>query len=166
MVILFLIFILIFGNYDIDRNNIFVNESILMDNYVSVVVDDNNNVIIDDIDSDDTSNDIYFGNMSGYGPDCYGCSGYLAYGLYVGNGEIYYTDLEYGKVRIVAGDRSIPFGTIIVINNDILAIVLDRGGAIGFNKRFMFDLLYSSEEIANNNGILIDTSFEVLRYGF
>ena len=111
--------------------------------------------------------DIFNGKMSGYGPDCGGCSGYLAYqGIDVRNGNIYYTDYEYGMVRIVAGDRQIPFGSIIEVNDIFKAIVLDRGGAIGFNKNFLFDLLYENEKTANEHGILIDAKFEVLRYGF
>lgn len=111
--------------------------------------------------------DIFNGKMSGYGPDCGGCSGYLAYqGIDVRNGNIYYTDYEYGMVRIVAGDRQIPFGSIIEVNDAFKAIVLDRGGAIGFNKNFLFDLLYENEKTANEHGILIDAKFEVLRYGF
>lgn len=113
-----------------------------------------------------SKNEIIVGRMSGYGPDCYGCSGYLAYGMYVGDGTIYYNDSEYGLVRIVAGDRKYPFGTIIKVNNSFLAIVLDRGGAIGIGKSFLFDLLYPNENIANENGILIDAEFEILRNGF
>lgn len=120
----------------------------------------------EDIKVDDVK-DVFVGRMSGYGPDCNGCSGYLAYqGIYVGDGTIYYNDKQYGLLRIVAGDRSIPFGSIIEVNDTFKAIVLDRGGAIGFNKSFLFDLLYSSEEIANENGILVDAKFDVLRYGF
>lgn len=112
-------------------------------------------------------NDIFIGRMSGYGPDCYGCSGYLAYNsIYVGDGTIYYNDSEYGNIRIVAGDKSIPFGSVIKVNDAFLVIVLDRGGAIGFGKSFLFDLLYPNEAIANENGILVDGKFEVLRYGF
>lgn len=109
------------------------------------------------------------GKLSRYGPDCYGCSGYLAYGDYVGNGTVYYTDLEYGQVRILAADRKYPFGTIVRVRTDtetFLAIVLDRGGAIGFGKVALFDLLYPSEYLANIDGVSYDTSFEILRYGF
>lgn len=111
------------------------------------------------------------GKMSGYGPDCYGCSGYLASGGYVGDGKIYYDDPTYGKIRIVAADPKYKFGTIVRISNsnlsdEFLAIVLDRGGAIGLDKRCMFDLLYSSEEEANIDGISDDVFFEILRYGY
>lgn len=44
-------------------------------------------------------------------------------------------------------------------------IILDRGGGIGFDKRFQFDLLYESEAVANQNGVF-EGKFEILRYGF
>lgn len=107
----------------------------------------------------------FYGKMSGYGPDCSGCSGFLAYeGIDVRN-NIYFDDYEYGKVRIAAADRSIPFGSIIKVNGDFLMIILDRGGGIGFDKRFQFDLLYESEAVANQNGVF-EGKFEILRYGF
>ena len=109
------------------------------------------------------SNEILTGKMSGYGPDCIGCSGYLANGTYVGGGNIYYDDSEYGRVRIVAGDKKFKFGTIVRINDSMLAIVLDRGGSIGVGKKFMFDLLYESEAEANRNGVSYNTKFEILR---
>lgn len=112
-----------------------------------------------------------YGSMSGYGPDCYGCtSNRTASGYYVGEGNIYYNDSTFGTVRVVAGDRKYPFGTIIRISNSsisnepILAIVLDRGGAIGMGKKFMFDLLYASE--ADCQGVSYNTTFEVLRLGY
>ena len=111
-------------------------------------------------------NEILIGKMTGYGPDCYGCSGYLANGMYVGDGTIYYNDSEYGNVRIVAGDKKYKFGTIVKINDSMLAIVLDRGGAIGVGKGALFDLLYQSEAIANENGVLTNAKFEILRNGF
>lgn len=104
--------------------------------------------------------------MSGYGPDCAGCSGYVAYGKYVGKGNIYYNDKEYGKVRIVAGDKKYKFGTIVRINDSMLAIVLDRGGSIGIGKKFLFDLLYESEKEAYKYGVSYNTKFEILRNGF
>ncbi len=110
--------------------------------------------------------DAFNGRMSGYGPDCVGCSGFLAYnGLDVRSGNIYYEDREYGRVRIAAADRSIPFGSIIEVDDKFLIIILDRGGGIGFNKGFQFDLLYESEMVANMNGVF-EGKFEVLRYGF
>lgn len=53
------------------------------------------------------------GSLSGYGPDCYGCSGILASGMDVRDGTIYYSDDTYGNVRILAGDSFYPYGTIV-----------------------------------------------------
>lgn len=110
----------------------------------------------------------YTGNISHYGPDCDGCSGITASGYNVKNGNIYYNDSTYGKVRIVASDSSIPFGTIVRMNikgESVLAIVLDRGG-IGFGKKYLFDLLCASEEDSYKFGVLRNTEIDVLRIGY
>ena len=114
----------------------------------------------------------YNGIITAYGPDCIGCtSGRTASGYKVSNGNIYYHDKKYGKVRIVAADKSLPFGTIVRIKNlsvfkePILAIVLDRGGAIGFRKKVYFDLLYKSEKETIPFGRRKAT-FEILRRGY
>lgn len=113
------------------------------------------------------------GSMSGYGPDCYGCtSNRVASGYYVGEGNIYYEDKTYGKVRIVAGDKKYPLGTIVKIgpsnvsSEPIIAIILDRGGAIGINKKFTFDLLFASEKEALKYGVSKNVNFEILRLGY
>ena len=113
----------------------------------------------------------YHGPITAYGPDCKGCTtGYTASGYYVKN-TIYYNDKTYGQVRIVAADKSLPFGTIIkisdldIFNSPILAIVLDRGSAIGFNRRVYFDLLYPSEKETDFFGRR-NATFEVLRRGY
>lgn len=113
------------------------------------------------------------GTMSGYGPDCYGCtSNRVASGYYVGEGNIYYEDKTYGKVRIVSGDSKYPLGTIVKIgsskvsNEPIIAIVLDRGGNIGINKKFTFDLLFATEKEASKYGISRNIKFEILRLGY
>ena len=109
------------------------------------------------------------GTMSSYGPDCAGCNGYLANG-YNGMSSIYYEDPTYGVVRIVAGDRKYPFGTIIKVTGsnwgDFNAIVMDRGGDIGFGRRFLFDLLWTSEAEASSAGTSYNTTFDVLRLGY
>ncbi len=110
------------------------------------------------------------GKMSGYGPDCIGCSGYLASGKYVGDGTIFYSDPTYGSVRILAGDSQYPFGTIVRVKNsrlsEFLGIVLDRGGSIGHGKTFLFDLLYASEALAYQDEVSYNVTFEILRYGY
>ena len=115
----------------------------------------------------------YVGKITAYGPDCYGCSGITAKGYDVRNGNIYYNDATFGNIRIVAADSSIPFGSIIRITglsiseDPILAIVLDRGGMIGFaeGKHSYFDLLYKSEADAYSFGRPTAT-FELLRSGY
>lgn len=110
------------------------------------------------------------GSLSGYGPDCKGCSGYLASGRYVGDGNIYYSDSTYGTVRILSGDKTYPFGTIVRVKSSswgtFLAIVLDRGGGVGFGKTHLFDLLYQSNSLAYDYGVSYNTVFEILRYGY
>lgn len=123
-------------------------------------------VIVEPSATVENTNEVITGNMSGYGPDCKGCSGYVSYGMYVGEGNIYYNDKEFGQVRIVAGDKKYKFGTIVKINDSMLAIVLDRGGAIGIGKRFLFDLLYESEAEASKYGVSYNIKFEILRNGF
>lgn len=116
----------------------------------------------------------YVGKMTAYGPDCYGCtSGRTASGQYVMDGNIYYNDPTFGNIRIVAADKTIPFGSIIrisglsIFSEPILAIVLDRGGMIGFaeGKHSYFDLLYKSEKDAASFGRPTAT-FELLRRGY
>ena len=112
----------------------------------------------------------FTGPMTAYGPDCVGCSGITASGQNVKK-TIYYEDKDYGKIRIVAADKTLPFGTIIRISNldifddPILAIVLDRGSAIGFSKKSYIDLLYPSEKDTNFFGRR-NATFEILRQGF
>ena len=110
------------------------------------------------------------GSLSGYGPDCVGCSGFLASGIDVRNGNIYYSDSTYGNVRILAGDRSYPYGTIVRVNgsrlSEFIGIVLDRGGTVGFGKSHLFDLLYKSSAEALKNEVSYNTTFEILRYGY
>lgn len=110
------------------------------------------------------------GSLSGYGSDCVGCSGFLASGIDVRNGNIYYSDSTYGNVRILAGDRSYPYGTIVRVKgsrlSEFVGIVLDRGGAVGFGKSHLFDLLYRSSAEALKNEVSYNTTFEILRYGY
>lgn len=110
------------------------------------------------------------GSLSGYGPDCSGCSGYLASGLDVRGGNIYYQDTTYGKVRILSGDKSYPYGTIVRVRNsklsEFIGIVLDRGGSVGIGKKHLFDLLYPTSSEALNYGTSYQVTFEILRYGY
>lgn len=118
-------------------------------------------------DAPSTSLESFKGIATGYGPDCLGCSGITASGFDVSD-TCYYEDKEYGLVRIIAADKKYPFGTIIRISNkddSIISIVLDRGSAIGNNKRSQADILFQSERLSYDYGVQ-DVFFEVLRYGF
>lgn len=110
------------------------------------------------------------GTMSAYGPNCQGCSGHLGGGFDASGGNYIYSDGTFGNVRIVAGDPKYPYGTIVKVSNsklgDFNAIVLDRGGAIGIGRRFLFDLLFATEADAAAFGTSYDVVFEVLRYGY
>lgn len=112
---------------------------------------------------------IFNGTMTGYGPDCVGCTGKVSCPprTDVRNGNIYFDDNEYGAVRIVAADKGIPCGTIIKVNGNRLAgemvvIVLDRGGAI---KGTLMDLLMSSENSSTPFGRQ-NVVYEVVRWGW
>jgi len=110
------------------------------------------------------------GSLSLYGPDCVGCSGHLGGGYDATSGNYMYHDEKYGDIRVVAGDKSYPYGTIVRVKSDKFetfnAIVLDRGGGIGFNKKYLFDLLCSSEAEASFYGSFHNVTFEILRYGY
>ncbi len=150
-------------------NELDISKTVVFKNYVytgkEILLEDD--IYVEEVSYDNS--EVHYGKLSRYGPDCYLCSGYLAYGTYVGNGNIYYYDSYYGNIRILAGDKSYPFGTIVRVSYDdisFLGIVLDRGGAIGFNKVALFDLLYSNEYLADIDGVNYNVKFEILRYGF
>lgn len=111
------------------------------------------------------------GNISHYGHDCRGCTlGKTATGYDISDGRIYYPDSTYGDVRIVAAGGEYPFGTILRLSNSstspIIAIVLDRGSAIGKGKKYVLDLLAESETAANQAGVKYNMTIEVLRMGY
>lgn len=113
----------------------------------------------------------FYGKLTGYGPDCVGCGGGSACPPRQNfkNGNIYFEDQTYGKVRVLAADRSIPCGSIIRVSNiriydaPILAIVMDRGGAIKSNH---LDLLFATEKNMEGFSTQNDIKFEILRYGW
>ena len=114
----------------------------------------------------------FVGTLTGYGPDCPGCLGmvYCKPNPNVLNGNIYYEDKEYGKLRILAADYSIPCGSIIKIENfkfipgdELFGIVLDRGSAI---VGLTMDLLYPSEDDTVIIGRQRNIIFTVERWGW
>ena len=113
--------------------------------------------------------EVVVGTMAGYGYDCYGCtSGKTGSGYDITNGNIYYEDSEFGTV----GDQKYPYGTIVRIRNcsylgeDVLAIVLDRGGNVGLDRTVQFDLVFQNEQEASLLGIEANITFEILRLGY
>ena len=131
----------------------------------------------------------YTGILTGYGPDCVGCGNFKTNKVSTSSGyhiaeivdgvvqpafTITYNDSEYGEVRVVAGDSTLPFNTIVRItipNQDpIMAIVLDRGSTVGFENcrsnsgcLTNFDLLYATE--GESLGKTYNVKFEILRMG-
>lgn len=113
----------------------------------------------------------FIGTMTGYGPDCVGCGGRVGCPprQNVQNGNIYFEDADYGRIRIVATDPSIPCGTIVKISNlsfskqPIIAIALDRGGAI---QGTTMDLLFESEKATISVGRQYNVSYEIIRWGW
>ncbi len=92
------------------------------------------------------------GTLTGYGPDCNGCSGKTASG-HNANASATYVDSEFGEIRILAGDGEVyPINSIVRVTipgqDAFLGIVLDKGGAVGFGKSTLFDLLFESESQA------------------
>lgn len=125
----------------------------------------------------------YKGTLTGYGPDCPGCS-------VVGNVScltknrtrhsliydgIYYNDDIYGNVRILAADNTLfPCGTVIKVDNGILnefyGIVLDTGSTMRNawkQGNVWIDLAFSSQKVALTAGATSkNTKFSVQRWGW
>lgn len=125
----------------------------------------------------------FTGRLTGYGPDCAGCSGYgnLACrtkekGTFsLKTNGIYYNDSEYGKVRILAAATSkFRCGTIITVTKEgqqpFNAVVLDTGGSMRkawANGNVWMDLAYSTEAMAGSDNLTgHNIKFEVQRYGW
>lgn len=124
----------------------------------------------------------YEGMLTGYGPDCVGCSkqGYVAcYTEYkekwsLVHDGIIYNDSVYGEVNIVAADHTLfPCGTIIEISNNnydkLVAVVLDTGGTMRSKwrnkKEVHLDLAFSSEK-ETLNVTSRNTNYHVKRWGW
>ena len=119
--------------------------------------------------SENSAIETYVGTLTGYGADCYGCSGYTSSGHNL-NESMYYNDSEYGTVRILAADKQFPFYSIFRVSNvpgmePFIGIVLDRGGNVGFGRGTLFDLAYSNESDPNLIHLTNNVTFELLRSG-
>ena len=127
---------------------------------------------------------VFNGKMTGYGPDCPGCSlvGNVSCLTREGtnhsltNDGLYYTDTTYGSLIILAADHLMfPCGTVVKVNNGILnefyGIVLDTGIAMRNAWRnegvVWMDLAFSSQKEALTGGATSsNTSFSVQRWGW
>lgn len=131
----------------------------------------------------------YTGILTGYGPDCVGCGNYKTNKVSTSSGyhiadivdgviqpafTTTYMDDDYGEVRIVAGDSTLPYYSIVRISipeqDPIMAIVLDRGSTVGFENcrsdkgcLTNFDLLFATESEAI--GKTYNVTFDILRMG-
>ncbi len=124
----------------------------------------------------------YVGTLTGYGPDCKGCSKVGNVACYTENKQnhslindgIIYNDDEYGEIRILAADLSLfPCGTIIEFSNDgttpTIGVVLDTGSAMRvawqkYNK-VAIDLAFGSEK-GTSDTTNKNTTFNVKRWGW
>lgn len=125
----------------------------------------------------------YIGTLTGYGPDCPGCSavGNVAcktrentkHSL-INDGDTY-TDTQFGEVRILAAaNEKFPCGTIMEVNNGrdetFVGIVLDTGGTMRqawARNEIWIDLAFSSQADAAQAGVTSkNTTFNVKRYGW
>lgn len=123
----------------------------------------------------------YTGKLTGYGPDCPGCSAVGNVSCLTREGTrhslisngIYYHDAEYGDVRILAAATShFTCGTIIKVENAFVepftAIVLDTGYDMRRawdNNQVWFDLAFASQDSVLN-GSSNNASFSVQRWGW
>lgn len=124
----------------------------------------------------------FTGKLTGYGPDCIGCSEQGNVSCLTKNKKkyslktdgIYYDDEVYGKLRIVASSSNFSCGTIVEISRGQYkfdAIVLDRG--YDMNKAYKngiiwFDLAYDSQASVSNDSKNLGNNFnfKVKRWGW
>ncbi len=168
--------VIIVGNNNLDKmadsvSSLFVEEEMLLnsidDSVIDPLTEDSDDV--KDVPPQNEVISVVSGSLTGYGPDCYGCSGITNSGYDVSN-TIYYNDPEYGNVRILAADPSFPLYSIFRVSNvpnmeSFIAIVLDRGGNVGFGRGTLFDLLFATEKDPNILSMTENVTFELLRSG-
>lgn len=125
----------------------------------------------------------YIGRLTTYGSDCAGCSKTGTVACRTADGKnwsltkngMYYTDSEFGRVRIIAADLSgFPCGTMVLIDNGLIdpfyAIVLDTGGTMRqaySNGIIWMDLafVYQDDAKGTKSGNK-NTKFSVQRWGW
>ena len=153
-------------------NNVFNNIVVEEEKNEEIVTE---NVIYEEKEYTEEENeevilDTFYGTVTSYTAYCEGCIGITASGYNVLDTIYYYDDL-YGSLRVIAMDSSVPFGSIVRLSGfsnypDVLAIVLDRGGAISFSGSSQVDLLFDDYNSAINFGRNYNVTIEILRYGY
>ncbi len=125
----------------------------------------------------------YIGTLTGYGPDCDGCSSQGHVSCLTREKKVhslitdglYYNDVDYGSLRILAADNSaFPCGTIVKVSNNRLSefygIVLDTGITMrnAWKQGVVWmDLAFSSENDATVGAVTNkNTKFSVQRWGW
>lgn len=171
-----------------NKNTVTSNQNKITNNQTKPITNTQNNVTAPVTNTNlnvntDTSLANYTGRLTGYGPDCVGCSK-------VGNvacrtrerkahslikDGIYYNDKEYGKVRILAAATSkFKCGTIVVVTKPgmqpFTGIVLDTGGSMRqawAKGNVWMDLAYSSNAMAGSDKLTgKNIKFSVQRWGW
>lgn len=110
------------------------------------LIDDNSKEIVDEmnpeiIEQGSGEQGIYYGYLTGYGADCEGCTGVFycktreGKWMNIYRDGVYYTDKEYGSVRVLAAATvQFPCGTIMTVEDKVhekfTGIVLDTGSAM------------------------------------
>lgn len=127
--------------------------------------------------------DEYVGRLTGYGPDCVGCSGKGNLACKTRENKkfslvkdgIYYDDKEYGRVRILSAAVSkFKCGTIISVKKEgsepFIGIVLDTGADMKKaweNGNVWMDLAYSSNAMAGSDNLTgKNIKFSIQRWGW
>lgn len=125
----------------------------------------------------------YTGRLTGYGPDCAGCSAVGNVSCRTRDGKkhslvndgVYYNDNLYGEVRILAAETSVfPCGTIVKINNGIMdefyGVVLDTGYSMrkAWNEGTVWmDVAFPTEKASGiTKATSKNTKFSVQRWGW
>ena len=126
---------------------------------------------------------IYYGYLTGYGADCEGCTGIFycktreGKWMNIYDDGVYYTDTEFGEVRVLAAATAkFPCGTIMTVEDHVhekfTGIVLDTG--IAMRRAYYFGKVHIDVahplETSAGIGTFTDFSgtvkFEVQRWGW
>lgn len=109
------------------------------------------------------------GTLNGYSYDCDECSNNLVClpSTNVSEDNIYYNDMTYGQIRILAADSNIPCGSIIKVSNYdnqvFYGIVLDRKNNV---QGLIIDLLFNNKKSIVNFEKSNNVNFKIERWGF